>query len=181
MRNLIGSKARFGIEYEIHPGDSHILGNMRLWLEGQYNGSFEDVTMLASVAFLLEDSDRRMPDGRIFANEAADQVYGRIDALPDGNGHAYVCLSGEGFDDFITYGYTRDDKIHFVWKLCDEPSFEHPGYPEGVQSATVSVDEFRSVVAEFAAAIELAGKERPKYQARLKEARQRQGRKPLAE
>ncbi|MDR2207758.1 MAG: hypothetical protein LBE22_02125, partial [Azoarcus sp.] len=42
----------------------------------------------------------------------------------------------------------------FVWKLSDKPNLNYPDYPKEVQSAVISVDEYREVVAEFVRVIE---------------------------
>jgi hypothetical protein len=166
MRNLIGSKDGFGIEYEIHPGDYGLMGNMRLWFGGRYVGSFDDVNILSVTSSYL--GGLKMENGCHFINEAASDVYDlisdQLETIPDSYG--YVCFNGAGFDDFIVYGYACDDKFYFVWKLVDSPAFEHPGYPKDVQSADVSIDEFRRVVAEYERIIDIEGGKRPDVKAR---------------
>jgi hypothetical protein len=170
MANLIGSKDSFGIEYEIHPeespGSPYIMGNTKLWLQGKYIGSFDDVHMLPITVGSLEGLDSEMANGCQFVGEEASRIYDLIESLPDSERYHYCLPLGEGFDDFLVYCYACNDRLYFVWKLYDKPFFEHPDYPEGVQSADVSADEFRRVVAEYARIIDIVGEERPGVKAR---------------
>lgn len=149
MRNLIGSKESFGIEYEIQPGEHDVFGNMRLWIEGKYIGTFEDENILSVALGHFDLTSLDKFDGCQFSNKKPGEIYELIEsyAVP-GSGYCHF-MPGEAFDDFIIYRYACNGNLHFVWRLCDRPFFKHPGYPKGIQSAVVSIDEFRTVVAEY--------------------------------
>ena len=156
MRNLIGDKNSFGLEYEIQSvyynesGGPYIMGHARLWFEGKYIGAFEDVDMLGVLLCQLKWRDNL--EECQFSNMVADEIYELMvsEDVPD------VCplAPGPPFDDFVTFWYICNGKFHFIWKLVDEPFFQYPDYPKDVQTAEVSVEEYRRVVAEFGEIIE---------------------------
>ncbi|MDG4597743.1 MAG: hypothetical protein P9F75_19005 [Candidatus Contendobacter sp.] len=84
-----------------------------------------------------------------FVNKTVDEIYESINsgAVPDS--YMYYFSPGPAFDDFIIVTYVCNGKIFFIWELVDNPFFEYPDYPEGIQSAEVSVDEFRKIVLKF--------------------------------
>jgi len=154
MRNLIGDKSSFGIEYEIVPSNPR-LGYMRLWLEGKYIGEIEDIHVLSASLYQLE-IDPTSIEGCQFINESPEKIYELMCLTSTTDTYKYVCSPGEAFDDFRIYWYTCNGKLYFVWGLVDEPFFEYPGYPRGVQSAMVPVDEFQRIVAEVTKIIDIA-------------------------
>lgn len=156
MRTLIGDKGGFGIEYEIQSSDSHVMGNMRLWLGGKYVGAFDDVNILSVALFQLEGVDSKRIDGCEFVDEAAGKVYEIIESGDIPDNRRYLLMPGEAFDDFSIYWYACNGNLYFVWKLIDNPFFEYPDYPRGIQSAQVSIDEFLRIVAEFRKTISIA-------------------------
>lgn len=156
MRRFVGEKGSFGFEYEImsrsryaKSGDYFVLGKTRLWIEGKYIGAFDDVNILSAIQYQFEGLELKDMDGCEFLGKPADEVFESIDseAVPDSR--RYLLSPGEAFDDFTIFTYICNDIIYFIWKLIDEPFFEYPGYPQGVQSGQVPVDEYRKVVMEF--------------------------------
>jgi len=162
MGNMIGEKSNFGIEYEIQSidyyvgtSDPYVLGHMRVWIEGKYIGAYEDVDMLG-VAWWALEVEGNMKESQL-SNKTADDIYDLMitEGIPD----VSHCHLGPPFDDFVTLSYVCNGKIHFIWKLVDEPCFQYPDYPKGVQSAEVSVEEYRRVVSEFGKIVEDARKQ----------------------
>ncbi|MDR2209577.1 MAG: immunity 42 family protein, partial [Azoarcus sp.] len=147
MRNFIGKKNSFGIEYEIRSVNSYVFGKVRLWLEGKYVGAFDDIYILTDTSCYLDGEDLRLGNEcQFFVNEKADKIFELIlsDAIPDSD--SYRFSPGIPFDDFTIRCYKSNDKLHFVWKLSDKPNLNYPDYPKEVQSAVISVDEYREVV-----------------------------------
>ena len=156
MRNLIGDKNSFGIEYEIQSvdyyesGKPYVMGHMRLWLEGKYIGAIEDVDMIDAAWWVLEGGGRRKECQ--FSNMVAGEIYEL--KITDGLSGVYSCQPGPSFDDFVILQYVCNGKIYFIWKLEDKPFSQYQDYPRDVQSAVVSVEEYRRVVAELGEIIE---------------------------
>jgi hypothetical protein len=124
--------------------------------------------MLPITVGFLEDLGSKMANGCQFAGEEAGKVYDLMESLSDSD-RRYIFLPGEGFDDFLVFCYSCNNRLYFVWKLYHKPFFAYPDYPEGVQSADISIDECRRVVAEFARIIDLIGEERPGVKAARQE------------
>jgi len=61
----------------------------------------------------------------------------------------YYFTPGEAFDDFSIILYACNGNFNFIWKLHEDPFFEYPDYPEGIQSAQVCINEYQTIVAEF--------------------------------
>ena len=153
MPSFVGDRHHFAIEYEITQRNKDVMGRMRVWIEGKTFGAFEDVNILSTLHHQFEGWEARDNDGEDFAGTPTDEVFRLITsgAVPDAR--KYLFSPGEAFDDFLIFSYTCGGKLCFVWKLEDAPFFDYPGYPTGVQSAQVSIDDFRTVVAKFGEAI----------------------------
>jgi hypothetical protein len=149
MRKVIGNKKLFAIEYEIQPGVSHVMGNVRLWLEGVYIGAIEDVNILSAILCQLEVPRPEIHENCGFVDKDADDVYELVyvnDVLENAR-HSFT--PGEAFDDFSIVVFSCDGYFYFVWKLEDNAYFSYPDYPEGVQSGRVSISEYYETVSEF--------------------------------
>lgn len=155
---LIGDKNCFGIEYAIQSRNSHTMGNLRMWLGGMYIGAIDDVNILTSILFELEGLDPQTIDGSVFSGMASDVIYESVKSESDSNCDKYYFTPGEGFDDFSIVAYTSNGTFNFIWKLHDDPYFEYPDYPEGIQSAQVSVNEFQKIVMKFKEVLSKDGK-----------------------
>jgi hypothetical protein len=107
MVNLIGDKNNFGVEYQIHPSRSHVMGNMRLWLGGKFVGAFEDVDMLGIALYQLEGGvelkECHLP------NMVADQIYALMISEDIPNVRHF--MPGPAFDDFIIFWYLCNKKF----------------------------------------------------------------------
>jgi hypothetical protein len=154
MQALIGDKNSFGIEYSIQSRNSHVMGNMRLWFEGRYIGAFDDVNILSSILFELEGLDPQIVDGGAFIGRAADEIYKYVKSGDNPNCDKYYFTPGEAFDDFSIVVYAYEGNFYFIWKLHDDSYFEYSHYPEGIQSAQISVSDFRDVVMQFKTVLE---------------------------
>jgi hypothetical protein len=146
---LIGDKNSFGIEYAIQSRNSHVMGNMRLWFEGGYIGAFDDVNILSSILFELEGLDPKIIDGGAFIGRTVDEIYEYVKSGDNPNCDKYYFTPGEAFDDFSIVAYACEGNFNFIWKVHDDSYFEYSHYPEGIQSAQVSVSDFREVVMKF--------------------------------
>lgn len=149
MCTLVGDKNGFGIEYKIQSRNSHVMGNMRLWLEGKYIGAFEDVNILTTVLIKLEAFGPEFVDSDDFIGMSPMQVYEHVKAEGNCDSDRFYFTPGEAFDDFSIVVYSKDGYFNFIWKLHDDPYFQYPDYPKGIQSARISVEEFHKVVMEF--------------------------------
>jgi len=149
MTKIIGDKEAFGIEFEIPNKDRYAMGRMRVWIEGWYLGAFDDVDMLGSIQRQLFGLESSSPVGCEFIGQSTDSIFETIDAKEPEERWRYIFSPGPPFDDFFIIVYVCNEVLYFVWKLEDEPFFDYPGYPKGLQSAKVSVSEYREVVSEF--------------------------------
>ncbi|MCP4088214.1 MAG: hypothetical protein GY746_00250 [Gammaproteobacteria bacterium] len=149
MCKLIGDKNNFGFEYEISPSVSHVMGNMRLWIEGRYIGSFDDTNILPTIIHQFEGLEEFNLDGCKFQNMGVHEIYDLIisDSIPDS--YNYLFSPGEAFDDFIIIAFVCNGEIVFIWSLVENPFFEYSDYPKGIQSARVPVDVFKKNVRLF--------------------------------
>lgn len=149
MRKLIGDRESFGFEYEIESKKTHVMGYIRMWVDGKFIGAIEDVNVLPAILYQFEGLERENTDGCRFLDMEPGEIYEMIFSGTISDGRRYCFSPGEAFDDFDVIAYVCNGNIFFVWKLVDRPFFSYPGYPDGVQSAQVSVDEFRQVVMEL--------------------------------
>ena len=149
MCAVVGDKNSFGIEYAVQSKSKYTMGNMRLWLEGRYIGAFDDVNILTSTLMILEILSPEFVDSDEFVGMDSEQIYEHIKADGNYDGDRFYFTPGEAFDDFSIVVYSQGGYFNFIWKLHDDPYFQYPDYPKGIQSAQVSVDEFCKVVTEF--------------------------------
>jgi len=120
-----------------------------LWIEGKYIGAFDDVNILSSILFELEGLDPEIVDGEVFAGLACRDIYEIIKTQDNCSGDKYYFTPGEAFDDFSIVVYAQGGNFNFIWKLHSNPYFEYLEYSKDIQSAQVSVIEFRRAVLSF--------------------------------
>lgn len=149
MAVWIGDKSTFAIEAHLQQRAPMPFGNVRLWLENRYLGAYEDsVPMLVTLASLkrLLDQHVAFDDASLPSREAF--FAGVMDgSMRDGD--RYRAGLGESFDDFLVIGFRCGDRIRFIWVLHENPFFDYPAYPEGLQDAWISVALFQDVVERF--------------------------------
>ncbi len=156
MRAIIGDQQRFAIEYEIQPSVSHVMGTVRLWLEGQYLGAIQDKNILSAISCQLGSLSPEFHENAAFLNKSASDVFDLVYSEEHLEAGVHCFTPGEAFDDFSIVAFFHDGAFYFIWKLDDDPHFAYPGYPKGFQTARVSIDEYRRVVGLFKEAIEKA-------------------------
>jgi len=153
MRTVIGDKSRFAIEYEIQSKKAHVMGTMRLWIEGIFIGAIQDVNILSAILCHLETPSPKIQGYYYFNKITFEDIYYLIYRNDDPNDAQYCFDPGESFDDFWIIYYCDNDYYNFIWRLHDNPYFEYPNYPTEVQNARVAVDEYHKIVMAFGCAI----------------------------
>ncbi|ROU05401.1 hypothetical protein [Lysobacter enzymogenes] len=153
MNLLIGDKSTFAIETSFEHFGTQPFGNVLIWLGDWYVGAYEDPVPL--LTFL--SSLKRIPDLDVEANSgflrSGDAFFDGVMAGTMAGGDKYRLSLGESFDDFSLLGYRDGGAIRIIWRLHEEPYFQYPSYPRGLQSACVPAEAFAGVVAGFEAAI----------------------------
>jgi hypothetical protein len=149
MRTVIGDKRCFAIEYEIQPSISHVMGSMRLWLEGMFIGAIEDVNVLSAILYQLEGLSPETHENSTFIDKSASDIHELVyseDALDNVN----YCFTPNGVcDDFSIVVFSHNGYFYFIWRLNDNPFFTYPDYPKDIQSARVSIDKYQKIVMDF--------------------------------
>ncbi|MET4163662.1 hypothetical protein ABIE61_003527 [Marinobacterium sp. MBR-111] len=149
MPCLIGDKGIFAIEFEIRDKGTKPMGIIRIWLDGHYIGTFDDVNILTTTLHQLDRVSYESVCSETLDKLDPKDVYQLIksDTL-DGAGRHFLSL-GESFDDFSVVLYGCDKNLVFVWELNENHFFDYPGYPEEVQYACVPVNYFANKVELF--------------------------------
>lgn len=149
MRTVIGDKRCFAIEYEILPSVSHVMGNMRLWLQGIFIGAIEDVNILSAILRQLKSLSPEWRENSAFFDKAADYIYDFVWSEDIQDNINYCFTPGEAFDDFSIVVFSYNGYFYFIWRLNDNPYFTYPDYPKDIQSARVSISDYRKIVIDF--------------------------------
>jgi hypothetical protein len=142
---IIGDKSVMAIEYTVLQKKPYIMGNLVLWINDIYIGAFEDEQMLINIAHSLERLPVTIPNNNEFYKMSRDEIYHLLNKENEG----YLVSLGEGFDDFLIYSYATGDDLNFIWKLLDEPFFNYPDYPNGLQFAKISKNVLINMVEKF--------------------------------
>ena len=154
MYYLIGKKQNFAVEFNVQSEryNRHLFGGIRLWLNGQYLGAYEDINILSVTWYQLEQLLTRNNYNDDFSKMNDSEVFAFIKSEDNlETGRYFLCL-GEGFDDFSAVVYRFNDMIKFIWKLYDDrpfSSFQYENYPHLIQAAEIKINEFHEIVTEF--------------------------------
>lgn len=153
MSLLIGDKSTFAIETSFEHLGERPFGNVLIWLGDRYVGAYEDpVPLLTFLASLKRIPDLSVEAGSVFLR-SGDAFFDGVMEGTMADGDKYRLSLGESFDDFSVLGYRDRSAIRIIWRLHEQPYFQYPNYPRGLQSASVAADVFAGVVAGFEAAI----------------------------
>jgi len=156
MRAMIGDKRCFAIEYELQPSVSHVMGSMRLWLQGIFIGAIEDVNILSAILFQLKTLSSEWRENCAFIGKAADFIYDLVYSEDAPDNINYCFTPGEAFDDFSIVVFSHNGYFYFIWRLNDNPYFKYLDYPKDTQSAKVLISDYRKIVVAFEKAIQEA-------------------------
>lgn len=149
MAILVGDKSILAIEACIDKRALSPFGNVRVWLNGGYVGSYEDpVSILVFISGIRRVFNLNVDANKEFSLSSESFFNGVMDGAMSG-GDRYRLSLGESFDDFSIVGFRDDDFIHIIWILNDGPFFHYPAYPAGIQSSRIPVDIFKSVTDRF--------------------------------
>lgn len=154
MTNLIGNKTQFGIEYEVTSTEDGRLGRIRLWLDGKYLGSIDDIGILSVTVNQLGRLLEKPDSGEEFLEKSSDEILELSKAGSIENGGRLLISLGESFDDFYVLAFRNRENIRFFWKLNESSFFSYHNYPPHVMCADVPVEQIRRVVSDFERAIE---------------------------
>lgn len=156
MRVIIGDRKCFAVEYEIQPSVSHVMGNIRLWLQGVFIGSIEDINILSSILCQLKSLSPQWRENSTFFDKTADYIYDLVWS-EDGQDNINYCFTpGEAFDDFSIVVFSHNGYFYFIWRLNDNPYFTYPDYPKDTQSARVSISNYRKIIRDLEKVIQEA-------------------------
>lgn len=142
VKNIIGNKNIFAIEYEIESTLPNIMGKACIWIDGNYIGAYDDSHILTGTLYHLERISPTSVNGEQFNGMNSENVYEVIKNHKDG----YFLNLGESFDDFSVIVYFSEGKFNFIWELLDAPFYNYPGYPEGLLSSRVSESYYTEVL-----------------------------------
>lgn len=156
MTNLIGAKNSFGIEYKFNSvghysksGDTFLLGNIRLWVDGKYFGTLEDEEIISVYWGYFQHSNFPRIEMSHLVDLSVDQVFKSIMSDSTGDYSGYIFSPGPAFDDFIIAAYSSKEKLVFIWSLYDNHYYQYPDYPKEIQYAEVNKEKFYEAVLEF--------------------------------
>ena len=150
---IIGDKNTFAIEYEIIEAKSLVFGKVRLWIENQYFGCYEDASPLfPTCAHLLGIGENKKEMMRpLFENASDEEIF---DTLQNQSKKVWretgldgVVPFGEPFDPFTYYAIYRRNKVAFLWQLsswCPDES-----HPRGLQIGEASREEIYAAALVF--------------------------------
>lgn len=156
IKYFFGNKDSFAVEFAVQRErySRHLMGNLRLWLGGNYIGAYEDINILSTTLHDLHVLTTKNICSDSFDGINEEQVYQFIKSDDNLEGGRYFFHPGEAFDDFSAVVYRHNGMFKFIWKLEEKPFFEYENYPKGFQWAEVPEDEFRDVVVDFSKQLE---------------------------
>lgn len=153
MKNLIGDKNSFAIEYVINKVHPHIFGNVLIWLGGNYIGLLDEEVMLNSSLGSLIDliSEERMSKylNIDIHSRSKDDLFTMLQQNSDDLKDNAIFSLDESTDDFCIFVVKYSNTLRFLWALNDEPYGVYNSYPEGVLSVDIDVDVIKSVIEKF--------------------------------
>ncbi len=149
-----GNKEHFAVEIEkdptyLFPGYAKV----RIWAEGLYLGDFDDVAYLSALFASLEGDMERIKVLPLSCQcMSPEEVFiERFDRQDESDYKeeldSYNMLCTDTFDDFLVLGYqTNDEKMIWVWRLCEDHYSNYPDYPPGILTARLNIASVVDVV-----------------------------------
>ena len=146
----VGNKKNFAIEYMVCKKAPYLMGKICLWVNNLYIGDREEKIMLLTAKHYLSLRISQMELLRKdeFQSMNPEEVYNYIYEM-EFNHSQYLLNICESFDDFSTIIYILGDSVSLVWKLYEDSSHKYPGYPLGINSASINLDNFRNTISQF--------------------------------
>jgi len=142
-RYLIGDKNSFAIEFTIENTQHNIMGHNILWLNNQYIGAWEDISILT----LVLDSLYPM---YLNQNDITDKDLNKIllDIENDTCTLDTLCID-DTYDDFEKRIFKQNDEFIFIWKLYKDSYFTYKNYDYDLKIARISIKKYDKVLLEF--------------------------------
>lgn len=150
MSTIVGHKSEFAIEYRLNKISPYIMGNVCIWLDGKCIGYLLEEVVLSIFQTAINQLENKLNqlENPKFNNISFLEIFEMISSGKIENGKHFLSL-GESFDDFIIYVYRIDDKLNFIWKLCDEPFYSYPNYNKEINYKSISIEGFLECVEKF--------------------------------
>jgi hypothetical protein len=169
MRNLIGDKSIFAIEYKLRDNTIFLNGQFRIWIKKVFIGDFYNISPLSGSNFYLNNLLKNktefrtdeflyldnkdilsimIPDSKLL-NKRKKNI--NLDELIKYD--KFIFSFNESFDNFIIRSYIEKENICFLWYL---PIQEYPylskiykGYKEQLYLEKIPLDYFENIWKEF--------------------------------
>jgi len=138
----IGDKNTIAIEFTIENVQPYVVGYNRLWLNGEYLGCWEDLSMLGTVVYSLCDLNLKHDTADAELNDIYIEFEKEIFSLET------FCID-ETYDDFAKIIIKQKDEYVFLWKLFRNSYFVYPNYSNNVKMARVKIQEYNDVMDVF--------------------------------
>lgn len=153
-RKIIGNKTTFAIEYAVQITEPDYIGQILLWVNGNYIGTIDDTAHLQTVASVLIDllynhTQYTFPETQGKTNK---QIFEMVKG--ENRGEFYHLILGDTFDDFSMTASVCETDI--LWQLHDDPYFNYPNYPTKLLTGDIPIDDFSKVSIAFGCAVEVA-------------------------
>ncbi len=151
---LVGDKCQFAIEYFLVDKVSICI---RLWIDSLPIGSIEDQVMLGTIIAQVKRLLNWPKISTLSHNEKlliGDMEFIKAHFLDEKLiPHARTGFP-ENFDDFIFQCIRIDSSYIFVWRIVNEPYFQHDGYPTLPQIASIPESMVSHVANNFLKEVE---------------------------
>ena len=147
---LIGDRKEFAIEYQINKHDSHLLGNLCLWIGNVRIGYYDEETLLLVTKSALEGIDEKLEKikRKDLSEKNKEDLFEQMYSSETENG-IYLVTPGESFDDFSIFTFSYEDTLYFCWKLNENPFFDYEDYPKDIQLKTVPIAVFKKILGHW--------------------------------
>jgi len=125
MKNIIGNKEEFAIEYKIQDKELYT-GYAKIWFNNNSIGTFEDLIYLKSYLFNgLEDIlnsiefDFNQKEDNI--EKTFKYLYKNLENRDnDLNTYKYTCSFGTFCDDYMIFSYKYHTDIYILWRVLSK-------------------------------------------------------------
>ena len=140
---VIGDKEKFAIEFSVLSTEPYLMGHTLLWVASKKIGTYEEISMLDSVAHSLKSL-------RILQDTPAEKLEKMVSELTKDNYLIDTFCIDEAYDDFGIMVVKQKNQYVFLWKLLKNPYHKYGlDKNEGMNIGIVDLEDYNNVVRTF--------------------------------
>lgn len=156
---IIGNTDEFAFEYSFAADCPKYMGFGRVWIKGNFIGTYLDLIYLGSYPFCILNSLNNAKELREDLQKwSKDELFHLFESNESKDFDKYRVASTTFIDDFSIWCFRFNNMTHILWKVINIDSFEDlKNYSNEVILKCVSPDTVKEVVEKYSEELRKSG------------------------